>query len=279
MDQTQLEEALRALTLGPLRYQAQVDSTNTQAAIWARAGAPDLALVLADEQTAGRGRAGRGWFTPPGAALAFSLVLRPASFQLADGLPATALTGRLTGLGALAISQALQRQYNLPAQIKWPNDVLLAGRKVAGILVEGHWLGEQLEVVILGIGVNVAPQALPPAQTLNFPATCVQSELGRPLSRLALLQAILAELLSWRQALNQATFMQAWENALAFRGEWVDIFTQPDTQSPPDLRGQLLGLDSHGALQVRRPDGEIVHLQNGEIRLRPGGFNMETVYV
>ena len=147
-----LEECLDGLPLGPLRYLEQAGSTNDEAVNWADAGAPDLALVIADEQTAGRGRHGRRWFTPPGSALAFSLVLRdnlwtgtlessPQAFQM--------VLSRLTALGAIAVSQALRQSLGLESQIKWPNDILLDRRKVSGVLTEAQWLGNQPIAIIL----------------------------------------------------------------------------------------------------------------------------------
>jgi BirA family biotin operon repressor/biotin-[acetyl-CoA-carboxylase] ligase len=168
MDQTSLQALLADLPLGSVRYFATVGSTNDLAGRWVEAGAPDLALVAADEQTAGRGRLNRRWITPPSSALAFSLVLKN---------PVEADVLRYTALGALAVCDALNAALSpvLPAQIKWPNDVIATRRKLAGVLAEAHWQGESLTAVILGIGINVAPPSVPPDEQLNYPATCVES--------------------------------------------------------------------------------------------------------
>ena len=155
MNQSLLETRLADLPLGGIRYFERIGSTNDEAAAWLKQGCPDLALVVADAQSAGRGRAGRKWFTPPGAGLAFSLVLRAG--DATRQLLAQGNTARLNGLGALAVCQALQEQHSLPAQIKWPNDVIVNGRKLAGVLAEAHWLGSELSAVVLGIGINLAP--------------------------------------------------------------------------------------------------------------------------
>ncbi|MBI3739624.1 MAG: biotin--[acetyl-CoA-carboxylase] ligase, partial [Chloroflexi bacterium] len=147
MNQRELQKALSSLPLGGLRYFESIGSTNDEALAWATEGARDLSLVVADEQTAGRGRSGRKWLTPPGSALAFSLILRPTEAERTR--PA-----RTTGLSALALSDSL-RTRGLAAQIKWPNDVLISGKKVAGILVESVWTGDALDASILGMGVNV----------------------------------------------------------------------------------------------------------------------------
>ena len=159
MDQRSLETALADLELPAIRYFASVDSTNDEARRWFYEGAADRSLVVAEAQTAGRGRAGRRWVTLPGVSLAFSLVCSPQGYE-------SLALARLTASGGLAVRDALRKKYNLAVQLKWPNDVLINGSKVAGVLVENHWLGEALETVILGIGINVAPgsvseQALP----------------------------------------------------------------------------------------------------------------------
>ncbi|MEW5867721.1 MAG: biotin--[acetyl-CoA-carboxylase] ligase [Chloroflexota bacterium] len=272
MDLTQraLEVALADLPLGPLRYFDCLGSTNSEAASWADAGAPDLSLVLADEQSAGRGRQGRQWFTPPGAALAFSLVLRQPlglAVQAAPDLPAG--MARLTALGAVAVNQALRLSYQLPARVKWPNDVLLDGRKAAGILAEAHWQGDRLEAVILGIGVNVCAAAVPAEAGLIFPATSVETALGRPVERLELLHAILVQLLDWRQRLWEPIFLHTWEGRLAFKGEWVQMIFN-DAQGAAQARlGLVLGLDAQGCLRLRDQAGEIFSVCTGEVRLRP----------
>ena len=129
MDLGTLQSCLSGLPLGQIAYFDVLDSTNEYALNWANGGEEHLSLVVADEQTAGRGRSGRTWFTPPGAALAFSLVLKPE-------LLGAGLITRLTGLGALAVCQVLRDVYGLGSKIKWPNDVLGDGRKLAGVLVD-----------------------------------------------------------------------------------------------------------------------------------------------
>ena len=171
-----LASELAGLALPAWRYCELVGSTNDFALAWGEAGAADGSLVVADEQTAGRGRLDRRWFTPPGAALAFSLVLRPNPAELT-------CVARFSPLGALAVQQALAVNLNLPAEIKWPNDVLVGRRKVCGILAESTWQGETLTALVLGIGVNITPAAVPPADQLLFPAGCIETALGKPVPR------------------------------------------------------------------------------------------------
>jgi BirA family biotin operon repressor/biotin-[acetyl-CoA-carboxylase] ligase len=261
MNEADLNRRLAGLPLGPLRYFKTIGSTNEAAARWAENGAPDLSLVVADEQTAGRGRSGRRWHTPPGAALAVSIVLR-STFHVSRF---TEYVPRLTALGALAVCTALREIYGLPAEIKWPNDVLVGRRKLAGILVEAIWQGDRMEAAVLGIGVNVSPAALPAAVELRFPATSVQTAAGKRIDRWDLLHAILEALLFWRPRLAAAEFLQAWEAQLAFRGEPVRVFTDQGIS----LEGEIAGLDEGGALQLRSASGEISTIQVGEVHLRP----------
>ncbi|MDI6695762.1 MAG: biotin--[acetyl-CoA-carboxylase] ligase [Anaerolineales bacterium] len=268
MDEQLLQQALNGLPLGALRYYVQTGSTNVEAARWVDAGAPDLALVVADEQTAGRGRQGRSWYTPPGAALAFSLALRGDPRRILS-LETPAFLARLTALGAVAVCQALSQLYDLQAQIKWPNDVLLQRRKVCGVLAEAYWQGEQLIAVILGIGINVSPASLPPDETLIYPATCVEAVLGKPASRLELLRSVIENLLRWRNRLSDPDFLTVWDALLAFKGEEVAVYIGTQMNDPPEEEGVLLGLDARGCLRLRLHSGEERALCSGELRLRP----------
>ena len=200
--------AIAGLALEKTAFFPTTGSTNDVVADWARQGIKGLALAAADEQTSGRGRAGRRWFTPAGSALAFSLLLSPVTSM------DTALLGRASGLGALAVCEALESLYSLSPQIKWPNDVLLNGEKTAGILAETHWSGERLQVLILGIGINVAAGSVPPDETLNFPATCVEAELAKNVKASELLHAVLERLIMWKDRLPSPEFVQAWQSRL-----------------------------------------------------------------
>lgn len=292
MDKISLEDGLRDLPLGGMRYFTRLESTNTEAAHWANAGAPDLALVVADEQTAGRGRSGRSWYTPPGGALAFSLVLKndnvPKVELSPDGAPKPPVynfgidlthtpaphsdpdwPARLTALGAVAVATALESLYGLQAQVKWPNDVLLNRRKVSGVLTEAHWQRDRLQALILGIGVNTSNAAVPGDDQVIFPATSVETELGRSVDRIKLLQAILGAIVSWRSRIATPEFLQAWERRLAFKGEKIRIYSGADATAAADVEGELLGLDERGCLRLRDASGIGHAVCNGELRLRP----------
>ncbi len=255
--ESELRAALAAFWPGSLRFFDSIGSTNDEALAWASAGAPDFSLVIADEQTSGRGRMGRTWFTPPGSALACSLVLRPTG-------PEREKIGLFSGLGALALVDALQ-PFGIVAQVKWPNDVLIQRKKVAGILAETVWLGTEVDSVVLGMGVNVGPDSVPPPEGLNYPATCVQAEGQNPISRIDLLKTLLEAIRRRRAMLATETFLRDWESALAFRGEPVRVWMS-DTET---LTGQLLGLEPDGSLLLGLQNGAQQVIRFGEIHLRP----------
>jgi len=258
MDQTLLTDTLSSVPLGGIRYFDTIGSTNDEALDWAAKGAPDLSLVISDEQTAGRGRSGRKWSTPTGSALAFSLILHPTSAELAH-------SSRITGLGALAVTDAL-RYLGLDPEIKWPNDILIDGRKVAGILVEANWLGNQLDASVLGIGINVMRASVPPSENINFPATCIEEKVDRrSIDRVKLLKEILSALIDWRKKLGQDEFMQEWEKSLAYRGQQILVSRDGGAQ----ISGELIGLGPSGNLQIRSLQGEMQEIHLGEIHLRP----------
>ena len=264
MDQAALSEKLADLGLGPIRFLTSVDSTNNLAARWASEDAPNLSLVVSDEQTAGRGRLGRRWYTPPGTALAFSLVLQDVT---QEAITPRNMLSRWTALGTLAVCEALKLGYpkGLYPQIKWPNDVLVANRKLAGVLCEAYWQGDQLESIILGIGINITSESVPSADLLDFPATCLEDEVKTQVERWDLLHEVLDKLLYWKKLLHSPAFIQAWENRLAYRGEWVQVLYENGSS----LEGKVTGLQSDGALELLTRSGSRVHLQAGEIHLRP----------
>lgn len=257
MNQNELKKTLRQLPLGDVRYFDSIGSTNNEALAWAASGAKDLSLVIADEQTAGRGRLDRRWFTPRGTALAFSLILRPTAEEKPH------LT-RTVGLAALAVADSL-RTRGLVSQIKWPNDVLLNGRKVAGILVESVWSGEEVDYSVIGIGINILKGAVPIAELLQFPATSLEGSLGPAVEREKILRDILRGIIALRPHIGTDSFIASWEKALAFRGEQVQV----EEGNGALITGKLLGLESDGSLRLGDEDGKSVTVRFGDVRLRP----------
>ena len=257
MDTIKLKERLADLSLGRVAYYPELGSTNTEGVIWAEEGAAHLSLIVADEQTAGRGRGERKWRTPPGVALAFSLVIRPGQNMAIS-------TSRLTGLGALAVCDVLQSVYKLPAKIKWPNDVLVRDSKLAGVLVETVWQGNEILSSVLGIGINVARNSVPSQEDLDFSATSVNAVLGSTVDRWMLLKEVLEAILTRLLQLDQDGFLEDWEANLAFRGKPVQILRDG---AEPD-QGQIQGLNHEGFLRLRLSNGEEKLVQSGDLKLR-----------
>jgi BirA family biotin operon repressor/biotin-[acetyl-CoA-carboxylase] ligase len=257
MDEQTLRSGLAGLPLPAIQYFDNLPSTNDLALNWADDGAGDFSLVAADSQSAGRGRLNRRWVTNAGAALAFSLVLRPSEREIEH----LALFSPLAGL---AVSLALEKLFSLHPSIKWPNDVLLNRKKAAGILAEATWEGQTVKGVILGIGINVAPSSVPPAQELLFPAICVEQVVGQPVDRLSLLRSVLEELLAWRPNLGSPEFFQAWESRLAFRGEWVEASQSGNAV----LQGQVERIDRDGNLILLDASGKEISVTAGDIHFK-----------
>ncbi|MFL7812085.1 MAG: biotin--[acetyl-CoA-carboxylase] ligase [Anaerolineales bacterium] len=252
-------QRLEELPLGELYLFQEVGSTNSEAEALVQKGAPPFSLVLADSQTAGRGRQGRGWITEPGSALALSWVLYPEPGRIQPEL-----LGRLAGLGAVAVWEVLQEIYQLSASIKWPNDVLVEGKKVAGILPEVHWDGCQLIAIILGIGLNVHREALPPDVELLFPAATLEECLGKRISRLELLFQIMESLLKWYKRLAEPSLINTWNSALAYRNQAVVLSTPQGEMA----QGEVLGINEDGSLSLRDQTGLVQSYHSGEIQIR-----------
>ena len=250
-----LEAALEPLSLGGWQYHPVVGSTNDLALDWARNGALDWSLVVADEQTAGRGRADRGWVSRPGVSLAMSLVMRPSPREAAH-------ITRFTALAALGLVQALAKM-GLRAEIKWPNDVLLNGKKAAGVLVEADWRGELLDALVVGMGVNIKPGSVPDPAEVRFPSTSIEAAAGQAVDRWALLADILKSMQQARAYLCEETFMEDWNAHLAFRNERV-LFHLPTGDVKRFL---ILGVMPNGRLSLQDGDGQKKAFTSGEIMM------------
>lgn len=236
-----------------LAYHASVTSTNDLVATAAAEGAAEGLIVCADEQSQGRGRHGRRWDAPPGTGLLCSLLLRPA-------LP-PALAPRAGLYVAVAASAAVERTVALPVALKWPNDLLICGRKVAGVLAESGIVGARLDYVVVGIGINVHWH---PADAA---ATSLDAAAGRIVPRRSLLAALLAELERWRPLLDATEpdrLLAAWRGRLITVGRAVEV-----RGAARPLRGVAVGVAADGGLIVESEGGrtEVVHA--GDVTLRP----------
>jgi BirA family biotin operon repressor/biotin-[acetyl-CoA-carboxylase] ligase len=211
----------------------RVDSTQTTAFALAAAGADDRTVVVADYQASGRGRRGRTWEASPGPSLLCTILVRP---RLAPTQwPAYSL------VAAVAVAEALARTAALAARLKWPNDVLIAGRKIAGILLESRSVGDTATAVIaVGVGVNLAQRAFPAA--LAARATSVAIESGRAVPRDTMLGALLDAFDAWRARLEG-------EGMAPVRARWLAVADTIGRRVSIDgVSGVAVDLDPDGAL-------------------------------
>lgn len=259
---TEIEAGLATARFGrPVEAHESIGSTNERAKELARTGAPEGLLVTAEQQTAGKGRLGRPWQTPAGSALALSLLLRP--------LIPPALAPRLTLVAAVAVAEAVRTETGLEVGIKWPNDLQFAGRKLCGILTEMEAEIEQVRFVVLGIGLNVNQVEFPPELRETATSLRLAGAGGAPLSRLPLLQALLARLeLRYDQFLagEWPALLEAWRALSVTLGRQVRVLP---ASGAPAWEGEAVDVDEEGALLVRRPDGVIERVIAGEVSIRP----------
>jgi BirA family biotin operon repressor/biotin-[acetyl-CoA-carboxylase] ligase len=234
----------------------ETDSTNIQACRFGDVGGEDGLVVIADRQTAGKGRMGRQWESPGGMNLYVSILLRPAI------LPFDA--PKLTFLSAVAVCRAIAKCTELTAQVKWPNDVLVNGRKVAGLLNEMSSETEQVHYVVLGVGVNLNMQEDQFPEELRYPATSLQIESGKPVSRLEFARVLLQEI----DLLYQQLFIKGNQSII---DEWSRLCELTGKQVQVDcgghkIDGVMVGVADDGALRVRKQTGEIEKIYAGDVR-------------
>lgn len=230
-------------------------STNDEAARLARAGAQHGTIVIAKSQSAGRGRDGRTWQSPPRMGLYLSAVLRP-QLPLLDVPPMTLAIG-------IGLCDAI-RSTGCVAALKWPNDVLVGHAKVAGVLVEAQSQGHRLESVVIGIGVNLGG-VLPPE--VAAVATTLEAASGGPVDREEFLVRLLAHVERWVEryvAIGLAEIIPAWTERMV-----PGLAARALVDGAP-LVGEVVGLDDDGALLLRDLDGAVHRVRSGDVEvIRP----------
>ena len=240
-----------------LKYHEELDSTNDEARRLAVDGAEHGTVVLADHQSAGRGRRGSSWISGPGDGLLFSLILRP-DFPKNDWSRIALATG-------LGMVRALNDKWSIQADVKWPNDIYVKGKKLGGILLEMVGDPEGHCSVVIGIGINVSmPIAI--GQYIDQPWTDLDSELLSAVSRNKLAARLIDEiftLLADFETVGFSAYRDEWESADAFSGLQCAMITPRETVS-----GVLSGVDNNGAVRLRLADGSIQRFIGGELSLR-----------
>ncbi len=240
-----------------VRVFGETSSTNDVVEKLARDGASEGITVFAETQTKGRGRLGRKWISPPGKGLWFSVLLRP------DLRPQSAT--QLTVISAVAVARAIEKQTGLKPGIKWPNDIVFAGRKCAGILLELSAELDHIRHVVLGIGidVNLSAEELPPE--LRSIATSLRIEAGHPIDRPELAAAVIRELDAAYARLRAGDFHEIgdeWMRRCITLGRRVRILI-----GDRPVTGLAEALDEEGALLVRTEHGRLERVVGGDVTL------------
>ena len=258
LDRERILAGLETRAIGRvLHVHDEVTSTNDVAMALADAGAPHGTAVAAERQTRGRGRLGRAWSSPPGVGLWTSVVLRPP-------VPAAAVPV-LTLAAGLAAAEAIEAEAGIPAALKWPNDVLLDGRKVAGTLLELRTEDQAVAHVVAGVGINVhqARGDFPPevAQT----AVSIRQATGRPVSRVLLLRGLFTRLETWYERF----LAEGPDPVVTAAAGRMPVLGQPvvAVAGAERLEGTAARLDSDGALVLALPGGGTRRVLAAEVTL------------
>lgn len=249
---SEIQYGLKTKYLGKkIIYEDTVSSTMDVAFRLGMEGAVEGTLVCAEGQTKGKGRLGRHWNSPKGKGIYMSVILRPS-------LPPTEVA-QLTLLAAVAVCEAISRVSGVAARIKWPNDILVENRKLAGILTELSAETDRVRFVVIGIGINVntSLSVLPPQ------ATSLKEEVQKKISRVELLQEILRELENWYERLKKQGFapvVERWKELSSTLGKRVRL-----VDPGGEVEGEAVDLDKTGALMIRNDAGLIVSKISGDV--------------
>src|SRR5664280_2786434 len=241
------------------RYYDEIESTNAEAKSLANAGAPEGTVVIAECQTAGRGRLGRRWVSPAGKGLLFSVLLRP-TMPMEDA-------HLLTLVAAAAAAEAIEAIAGTPVHIKWPNDLFLGDRKAGGILMEVSGEQDEVEWVVVGIGINVNTEYSELPVALRRTATSLKIVKGEPVDRSELLATLLLSL----ETHYKDAVANGFDHALAsFRNRdyLLHKSISVETREGP-VSGSASGVDDRGALLVELPHRQVRRFHSGDVTLHP----------
>jgi len=241
-----------------IHYFPSIDSTNSKAYQLALEGAEEGEVVIAESQLEGRGRLGRHWLSPPFLNLYLSAILRPQIPPQRASL--------ITLMAAVATADAIQKYSGLLPLIKWPNDILLGDRKIAGLLNEIHSEMDRIHFVILGIGVNLNMNEKMFSKEIRGVATSLKREMGETISRKVFLWSLLEALERWYVIFLKeggASVLEAWREKAKIEGKRVKVTSFGET-----LVGTAVGVDSDGALILKTKNGEQKRIVAGDVEYR-----------
>lgn len=256
---SEVEQGLRTKLIGKeIHFYPEVASTNTLAMEMASRGAAEGTVVIAETQTGGKGRLGRKWLSPRGN-LYLSVVLRP-------NIP-THKAPLLTLMGAVAAASAIRKHLELPAGIKWPNDIFLSGKKAGGLLTEMSAEPDRVKHIVLGIGVDVNMDLKELPAEIRPISTTLSAEAGEKIDRSPLVRRILTELDRWYQVFlkNEADVLREWERLNITLGNRVAVSGGGRT-----LEGLAQGIDSEGRLILELDDDSLRQVAAGDVTLLKG---------
>ena len=252
----EIKNGLRTSTLGQnIHWEYETDSTNTLALHMAEEGANEGTVVISESQKRGRGRMGRDWISQPESGIYMSVILRPQFVPLKAPL--------ITFLAAIALVETLEDLFGLDAQIKWPNDVLIHGKKTAGILTEMRAEMERIHHIIIGIGINVNNTRFP--KTLKNPVTSLTLELKERVSRVKIVQSLLESLERWyliAQGEHPEQIFDRWRELSCTLGNRVEV-----NLGEYILTGVATRLGTGGSLFVKTDSGEEEEVLAGDVTM------------
>ena len=252
----EIEKALQRQRLGrKIHYFSALDSTNLYARKLAEEGALEGEVVVAESQTGGKGRLGRSWVSPPNLNLYLSVILRPKLPPLH--------APQITLMAAVALAETVQCFIPLPAEIKWPNDILVGGKKLAGILTESSCDPGKILFVILGIGVNLNfPKELMP-EAIRESATSIMALTGKPVNRSEFTLRLIQNLERCYGELEEEGFSflaERWAGFFRLKGKRVRVQMMEQA-----ILGKAMGIDIDGALILEDERGFVQRIVAGEV--------------
>ena len=253
MTKEKIQRGLAAKWAGcEIVYFDETDSTNRQARMLAADGAAHGTLVIADTQSAGRGRRGRGWISPAGEGIFMSLIVRPQVHP--------SQVARMSLTLALAVGRAIERVTGLDARIKWPNDIVIGGRKICGLLLEMDATAEMVKSIVAGVGINVHQTAFD--EEIAHTASSLDLMAGRRVSRSEIVRAFLEEF-ELAMAMDEEQMMDAYRARSATIGQRVQVIALDGTYT-----GVAKGVTQSGSLLVEDEAGVMREVLAADVSVR-----------
>ena len=240
-----------------ISFYKDTGSTNDAARAFAIKGAREGFAVVADSQTKGKGRLGRSWESPAGVNIYTSIVLRPSIMPL--------FAPQLTLVSAVAVAEAISKYSQKTPEVKWPNDILINSKKVAGILTEMNSETDRINFVIIGIGVNINMTRKMFPEELRPIATSLKEEIGKEISRIDFIQTLYLNLETWYKRYLKHGFepiRKAWTGYFNMAGKVVKV-----RQMDKAIEGVAMGIDDNGVLLLREKSGNITRIISGDVEI------------